>query len=96
MGPRNLVNQSARSRRKRSAAAAVELAIVLPVLVLMTLGMLQLGRAIMVRQILTDAARAGCRTGILPQYGNSNINSDVGTVMSDNGFASAQSNPPTV
>ncbi len=43
----------------------MELAAVLPVLVLMLLGSLELGRAIMVRHVLEEAARAGCRVGVM-------------------------------
>jgi len=84
------------SRQMRSALAAVELAIILPVLATMMLGMFELSRGVMVRQILTGAARKGCRTGILHQYGNSDIKSDVTDVMRDNGFTSSQFNPPSV
>ncbi len=93
---RTLTKPSASRRQTRSAAAAVELAFVLPVLIVMVLGMCELSRGVMVRQILTDAARKGCRTGILPQYGSSDISNDVINVMQDNGFTSAQFNPPSV
>jgi Flp pilus assembly protein TadG len=80
----------------RSAVAAVEMGFVVPVLALLMLGMFELSRGVMVRQILTGAARKGCRTGILHQYGNSNIINDVIDVMRDNGFNSSLFNPPTV
>ncbi len=93
---RCFANQPASKRLERSAAAAVEFAFIVPVLVFFMLGMFELSRGIMVRQILTGAARKGCRTGILHQYGSSNIISDVTDVMRDNGFTSSQFNPPTV
>lgn len=80
----------------RSAAAAVEFALLAPVLVTITVGMFELSRGVQVRQILTGAARKGCRTGILHQYGNSDITSDVTNVMQDNGFTTSQFNPPSV
>lgn len=89
-------NQSYSRRRSRSAVAAVELAFVAPVLVIVALGMFELSRGVMVKQILTGAARKGCRTGIIHQYGNSNIINDATNVMSDNGFTSSQFNPPSV
>jgi Flp pilus assembly protein TadG len=52
-------------RRNRRGAAAVEFAIVAPVFFMMVFGMIELGRAIMVQQILTNAAREGVRVGVL-------------------------------
>jgi Flp pilus assembly protein TadG len=83
-------------RRGRSAMAVVEFAVLLPVLSMIMLGMLELSRAVMVKQMLTDAARKGCRTGIIQQFGNSDISNDATDVMRDNGFSTTQFNPPTV
>jgi Flp pilus assembly protein TadG len=93
---RNLLIQSRSPRQLRSAVAAVEMAFVVPVLALIMVGMFELSRGVMVRQILTGAARKGCRTGILHQYGNINIINDVIDVMRDNGFDSTKFNPPTI
>jgi Flp pilus assembly protein TadG len=54
------------SRGGRSAAAAVEFAIVAPLFVLLVLGMIEFGRALMVQQILTNGAREGARKAVLP------------------------------
>lgn len=43
----------------------MEFALVAPVFFLMILGMLELGRAVMVQQMLTNAAREGARVGVL-------------------------------
>jgi Flp pilus assembly protein TadG len=80
----------------RLAVAAVEMAFIAPVLVLIALGMFELSRGMMVKQILTGAARKGCRTGIIHQYGNSNIINDVTDVMRDNGFDNTKFNPPSL
>lgn len=93
---RSLVGPSDSFRRTRSAVAAVEMAFIVPILGLIALGMFELSRGVMVRQILTGAARKGCRTGIIHQYGNSNIVSDATNVMQDNGFDSSLFNPPTI
>lgn len=93
---RNFVNRSARPRWTRSGVAAVELAFVAPLLAVIMLGMFELSRGVMVKQILTGAARKGCRTGILHQYGNSDIIKDATDVMRDNGFDSTLFNPPTI
>lgn len=49
----------------RRGAAAVEMALVLPVFVTVTLGMIELGRGIMVAQLMTNAAREAARTAII-------------------------------
>jgi Flp pilus assembly protein TadG len=74
----------------------VEFAIVVPVLATLMLGLFELSRGMMVKQTLSAAARKGCRTGILKQYGNSNITNDATNVMRDNGYDVIRFNPPTV
>jgi hypothetical protein len=93
---RNLSDYSGISRRTRSAVAAVEMAFVVPILALIALGMFELSRGVMVREILTGAARMGCRTGIIHQYGNSNIINDATTAMQNSGFDTTLFNPPTI
>jgi Flp pilus assembly protein TadG len=56
--------RSQRSRRERGAAA-VEMALVLPVLVLLLGGIIDLGRAFMTQTILTNAAREGTRFAMI-------------------------------
>jgi Flp pilus assembly protein TadG len=43
----------------------VEFAIVAPIFFLMILGMLELGRAVMVQQVITNASREGARMAVL-------------------------------
>jgi Flp pilus assembly protein TadG len=50
---------------RRRGAAVVEFAFAAPVFFLIVLGMVEVGRACMVNEILTEAARQGCRVGIL-------------------------------
>jgi Flp pilus assembly protein TadG len=52
-------------RRNRQGAAAVEFALVAPVFFLMVFGIFEFGRAIMVQQVLSNAAREGARVAIL-------------------------------
>jgi Flp pilus assembly protein TadG len=63
------VYQMCRRRRRvcqrRLGAAAVEFAIVAPIFFLMILGMLELGRAVMVQQVITNASREGARIAVL-------------------------------
>ncbi|HWG47883.1 MAG TPA: TadE/TadG family type IV pilus assembly protein [Gemmataceae bacterium] len=87
---------SAAKRCRRWGTAAVEMAFIVPILGLIVMGMFELSRGVMVKQILTGAARKGCRTGIIHQYGNSDIINDATNVMRDNSFDSTLFNPPTV
>ena len=48
----------------RHGIAAVEFAIVAPIFVIMILGIIEIGRAIMVQQIITNASREGARRAI--------------------------------
>jgi Flp pilus assembly protein TadG len=68
--------------------AVVELAIIVPVLVFLTIGMIEVARGLMVKETLSNAARKGCRTGILPTGTNSAITADINQVLSDNGIDS--------
>ncbi|QDU25953.1 TadE-like protein [Anatilimnocola aggregata] len=52
-------------RKQRRGAAAVEFAVVAPVFFLLVFGMIEYGRMVMVQQIITNAAREGCRVAVL-------------------------------
>jgi Flp pilus assembly protein TadG len=55
------MSNSARRPDDRRAAVAVEAAIVLPILLIMMLGIWEVGRIIQVQQILVNSAREGAR-----------------------------------
>jgi len=65
------------SRRKRAGAAAVEFALVAPVFLLLVLGMIEIGRAVMVQQVLTNASREGARRAVLDGATATEVNSFV-------------------
>ena len=48
-------------REARRGIATVEFAVIAPLLILMILGGIELGRGVMVKHVLEEAARAGCR-----------------------------------
>jgi Flp pilus assembly protein TadG len=54
-----------RARQGREGAAVVELAITAPILFLLVFGMIDVGRAIMVQNLITNAARDGARAAVL-------------------------------
>jgi Flp pilus assembly protein TadG len=53
-----------RRPHERRGAAAVEFAIVAPLFFLLVVGFIELGRALMVQQVLTNASRVGVREAI--------------------------------
>ena len=54
------------NRSKRLGAAIVETAFVLPIFFTVVLGVVEFGKAFMVSNLLTNAAREGCRLAIVP------------------------------
>ncbi|MCA9246103.1 MAG: pilus assembly protein [Planctomycetales bacterium] len=50
-----------KTKRSRRGAAVVEFAVCLPLVVLLMLGMIELGRGVMVQHTMQEAAQAGCR-----------------------------------
>lgn len=70
----------------REGIAAVELALVLPLFAAIMLGMFEFGRAVMVKEILSNAARKGARTAALPGRDNATVEADVNAVLSSHGL----------
>ena len=68
-------------RKKRRGAAAVEFALVAPLFLLMVLGMVEVGRAIMVQQIITNASREGARRAVLDGATHTEVTSFVNTYL---------------
>lgn len=58
---------------KRQGTAVVELAIVLPIFLLLIFGMVELGRAFMVQHLLSEASRMGARKAIVEGASKSEI-----------------------
>lgn len=83
---RRVARPSGESRR---GIAAVEFAVLAPFLAILILGSFELARGIMVKQILNDAARRGCRTAIQPLKANSDVTSDVNNILTDNSISTS-------
>ncbi len=77
-----------RGRPPRRGAATVEFALIAPVLFAVVLGMIEIGRGLMTVHLLTNAARAGCRTGVIEGKATSDINTAVTTILSAQGISS--------
>lgn len=74
-------------RAGRRGASAVEMAIILPLLLLMIFGMIELGRAIMVHQILVNAAREATRRAVVPGATDAQVHSRISNYMSSAGIS---------
>jgi Flp pilus assembly protein TadG len=72
--------------KKRWAAAAVEMAIVTPLLLTMLFGIIEYGWVFTVRQGLTTAAREGARVASLPGSTDSDIESRVASFLTPLGI----------
>ncbi|HXT58213.1 MAG TPA: TadE/TadG family type IV pilus assembly protein [Pirellulales bacterium] len=60
-----------RRRNDRRGTSAVEFAFIAPVFFMLVIGMIEFGRAMMVQQALTNAARQGARLATLDSTNNS-------------------------
>ena len=69
-----------RSREDRGAAI-IEVALTLPLLLLVSVGIFEFGRAYQTWQVLTNAAREGARVAVLPDSNDSAIRSRVVSYM---------------
>jgi Flp pilus assembly protein TadG len=98
----------ARSGPGRAGAAAVEFAVVGSVFVILVLGIIEIGRALMVEHLLTNAAREGARLGVVEGKSTSDITTatyaalsgmgisgDVATVEVNDNVADASTANPT-
>jgi Flp pilus assembly protein TadG len=73
------------NRRKqfmRRGAAAVEMAVVAPVLITLLLGMIEFGRAMMVVNVMTSAAREGARRVAVPNSTNTDATTAINNELS--------------
>lgn len=61
----------------RSGVAAVEFAVVAPIFFMLLVGMIEVGRAVMVQQVLINASRVGARQAVMLSATNANVVSAV-------------------
>jgi Flp pilus assembly protein TadG len=66
-----------RLRRDQRGAALLEMAFTLPLLLLISVGIFEFGRAFEVWQVLTNAAREGARVAVLPGISDSMVTARV-------------------
>ena len=79
-------------RANRRGAALVEFALVVPIFLLCVVGSVELGRAIMVQEALTDASREGARVGIIDGALTSDVTTAVDNYLTGVSITGAQIN----
>lgn len=72
--------------KRRRGSSAVEFALVAPTMFLMVLGIIELGRGLMVAQLLTHAAREGCRQAVTGNYTSAQIQTNVTNALTGLGI----------
>ncbi len=77
--------------KSERGAALLEAAITLPMLLLVSVGIFEFGRAYQTWQILTNAAREGARIAVLQDSSNTDITARVSQYMTDGQLGAANS-----
>jgi Flp pilus assembly protein TadG len=72
---------SLRKSRDERGAALVEMAMTLPLMLLVAIGIFEVGRAFQTWQILTNAAREGARVAVLPNMAQGAVDQRVRDYM---------------
>ena len=73
-------------RRRRSGAALLELAILMPVWLMLIFAQIETSRLCMVQQILNTAARQGCRVSVINGKTNSDVTTTINAVLTSGGL----------
>ena len=76
-------------RNRRRAAAAVEFAVVSPLLFLLIFGIIEFGRLMMLGQLATNSARAAARVGSLSGSTTADISAMAGQALTPAGVKGA-------
>jgi Flp pilus assembly protein TadG len=72
-----------RFRRNERGAAILEMALTLPLMLFLSIGMVEFGRAYQTWQVLTNAAREGARIAVLPGTDDASVTTRVLTYLAD-------------
>ncbi len=79
----------------RTGAALVEFAIVAPLMILFTMGLIDLGRMTMVKQLLVNASREGARQASLPSATAEGVQADTMQKLTNSGVTGSVSISPS-
>ena len=81
---------------QRVGAALIEFALVAPLMMLFTLGLIDLGRMTMVKQLIINASSAGARYATLPNADSAAVISEVQSILSNSGVISTVTLSPAL
>jgi Flp pilus assembly protein TadG len=70
---------------QRQGAALVEFALVAPIMILFTMGLIDMGRMTMVKQLLINASREGARQATLPSATTDGVRAEVLAMLTNSG-----------
>ncbi len=92
------VNNKRPAPSNRVGAAVIEFAIVGPLMVMLTMGMMEVGRAVMVKQVMINASREGARMAILPSANSQEVIAQVTSQLSASSIngTTVTINPPSL
>ena len=82
--------------RNERGAALLETAITVPIILLISVGIFEFGRAYQVQQVLTNAAREGARVAVIEGTADSDVTKVVTDYMKNGNLLIDQNNPPTI
>jgi len=85
-----------RFRRDTRGAALLEMALALPMMLLVAAGIFEFGRAYQTWQIITNAAREGARIAVLPDYTDTDVNNAVRNYMTSGRLTNASTATITI
>ncbi len=91
-----MIRRQSKSRNLRSGAVIVEMALVLPIFLMLVFGIIEFGRGFMVGQLVTNAAREGARRAILDGSTNADITSYIQTFMQQSANVSTADTTVTI
>ncbi len=79
------------NRNRRRGQGLVEFALVVPILLLLVLGVVELGRAWMTKNIMTGAAREAARVYVVPDGGQATADARAKEVLASGGITMSPS-----
>jgi Flp pilus assembly protein TadG len=82
--------------RNQRGAALLETAITIPIILLISVGIFEFGRAYQTWQVLTNAAREGARIAVLPDYTDAQVTSTVRNYLNGGRLTNAGSASITI
>jgi Flp pilus assembly protein TadG len=82
--------------RNERGTALLETAITVPIILLISVGIFEFGRAYQVQQVLTNAAREGARVAVIEGTPDSDVTKIVSDYMKSGNLPIDSKNPPTI